>query len=101
MKFTISLAKQINNDELANAVEDQGPYAAPAVQKVRVSADRQSVTVECKDDTVEAVTTRVQKYHSETEPIVPFYEDKGILKRVDGVGDPDEITKRITAVLKT
>ena len=54
-----------------------------------------------KDDTVEAVTTRVQKYHSETEPIVPFYEDKGILKRVDGVGDPDAITKRITAVLKT
>ena len=54
-----------------------------------------------KDDTVEAVTTRVQKYHSETEPIVPFYEAKGILKRVDGVGDPDAITKRITAVLKT
>ena len=54
-----------------------------------------------KDDTVEAVMTRVQKYHSETEPIVPFYKDKGILKHVDGVGDPDEITKRITAVLKT
>jgi len=54
-----------------------------------------------KDDTVEAVQTRVQKYHSETEPIVPFYMDKGILTRVDGVGDPDEITKRITAVLKT
>lgn len=54
-----------------------------------------------KDDTVEAVQTRVQKYHSETEPIVPFYKDRGILKHVDGVGDPDEITKRITAVLKT
>lgn len=54
-----------------------------------------------KDDTVEAVMTRVQKYHSETEPIVPFYMAKGILKHVDGVGDPDEITKRITAVLKS
>ena len=53
-----------------------------------------------KDDTVEAVTTRVSKYHSETAPIVPFYESKGILKRVDGVGDPDVITGRITAVLK-
>ena len=42
-----------------------------------------------KDDTVEAVTTRVQKYHSETAPIIPFYLEKGILKRVDGVGDPD------------
>ena len=64
-------------------------------------ADVASRLVHRKDDTVEAVTTRVQKYHSETEPIVPFYEDKGILKRVDGVGDPDAITKRITAVLKT
>jgi len=54
-----------------------------------------------KDDTVEAVSTRVQKYHSETAPIVPFYENKGILKRVDGVGTPDEITKRITAALAT
>ncbi len=52
-----------------------------------------------KDDTIEAVTTRVQKYHSETAPIVPFYVAKGILKRVDGVGDPDAVTQRITAAL--
>jgi adenylate kinase len=52
-----------------------------------------------KDDTQEAVTTRIQKYHSETAPIIPFYGDKGILKRVDGVGDPDAITGRIRAVL--
>jgi len=52
-----------------------------------------------KDDTIEAVTMRVQKYHSETTPILPFYQAKGILRRVDGVGDPDIITQRITAVL--
>jgi adenylate kinase len=54
-----------------------------------------------KDDTALAVTTRVQKYHSETAPIVPFYLEKGILKRVDGVGDPDAVTQRITAVLSS
>jgi adenylate kinase len=54
-----------------------------------------------KDDTVEAVTTRIQKYHSETAPIIPFYLAKGILKRVDGVGDPDAVTQRITAVLSS
>jgi len=52
-----------------------------------------------KDDTVEAVTTRIQKYHSETAPIIPFYLEQGILKRVDGVGDPDAITQRLRAVL--
>lgn len=54
-----------------------------------------------KDDTKEAVDTRIQKYHSDTAPIVPFYEEHGILKRVDGVGDPDTITSRITAALNS
>ena len=54
-----------------------------------------------KDDTIEAVTTRIQKYHSETAPIIPFYLSKGILKRVDGVGDPDIITERITAAVNS
>ena len=51
------------------------------------------------DDTKEAVDKRVAKYHAETAPIIPFYLDKGILKRVDGVGEPDAITERIKAVL--
>jgi adenylate kinase len=54
-----------------------------------------------KDDTVDAVRTRIQKYHAETAPIIPFYLARGILKRVDGVGDPDAITQRITAVLSS
>lgn len=58
-----------------------------------------SKVVQRKDDTVEAVTTRLAKYHSETAPIVPFYQDKGILRRVDGVGEPNAVTARITAAL--
>lgn len=54
-----------------------------------------------KDDTAEAVQTRVSKYHSETAPIVPFYQDKGILKRVDGAASPDEVTQRISSVLNS
>ncbi|HVV84754.1 MAG TPA: adenylate kinase [Kofleriaceae bacterium] len=52
-----------------------------------------------KDDTIEAVTARQQKYHGETVPIVPFYEGKGLLRRVDGVGDPDEVTGRLMSAL--
>jgi len=52
-----------------------------------------------KDDTVEAVTARLAKYHSETTPVLPFYEAKGLVESVDGVGHPDEVTARITDVL--
>jgi adenylate kinase len=59
-------------------------------------ADR---VVQRSDDTEEACVARLQKYHSETAPIVPFYEAKGVVVRVDGVGTPDEVTQRIEAAL--
>lgn len=52
-----------------------------------------------KDDTAEACRARLAKYHAETTPIVPFYEGKGLLARVDGVGSPDEVELRIKAAL--
>lgn len=56
--------------------------------------------VQRKDDTEEACRARLDKYHSETAPIVPFYEDKGILVRVNGDGPPDEVTRRIVDALR-
>lgn len=55
--------------------------------------------VQRKDDTEEACRARLSKYHSETAPIVPFYEEAGLLRRVDGVGSPDEVEVRIKASL--
>ncbi len=62
-------------------------------------AEITSRLVQRKDDTVEAAVTRVAKYHSETAPVVPFYDKLGIVRRIDGVGAPEEITARITAAL--
>jgi adenylate kinase len=47
-----------------------------------------------KDDTEEACRARLEKYHSETAPIIPFYESRGLLRRIDGVGTPQAITAR-------
>jgi adenylate kinase len=55
--------------------------------------------VQRKDDTEEAVAARLAKYHSETKPIIPFYEAKGLLRRVDGDGAPDQVTERILRAL--
>lgn len=55
--------------------------------------------VQRADDTEEACRTRLAKYHSETAPIVPFYEQKGVLKRVDGVGELADVTARLVAAL--
>jgi adenylate kinase len=55
--------------------------------------------VQRSDDTEEACRARLTKYHGETTPIVPFYEAQGLLRRVDGVGDPEAITQRLFAAL--
>ncbi len=52
-----------------------------------------------KDDTEEAVRSRLAAYHAQTAPIIPFYEEKALVKRVDGVGTPDEVTERIIKAL--
>lgn len=56
--------------------------------------------VQRKDDTEEACRARLEKYHGETAPIIPFYEEKGLLRRVDGVGDPDTVTARLVDALE-
>jgi adenylate kinase len=62
-------------------------------------ADIADRLVHRKDDTLEAVTARLQKYHGETVPIIPFYEGKGLLRRVDGVGELDQVTARLLTAL--
>jgi adenylate kinase len=52
-----------------------------------------------QDDTPEACRKRLEKYHSETAPIVPFYEQAGLVRRIDGEGTPDQVTTRIRAAL--
>ena len=63
------------------------------------AADIAGRVIQRKDDTEEACRARLEKYHSETAPIIPFYEAQGRLKRVDGNAAPDEVSLRIRQVL--
>jgi adenylate kinase len=53
------------------------------------------------DDKPEVVRHRLEEYHSKTEPLVAYYEGKGLLRRVDGSLEPDEVNDRIRALLAT
>nr|WP_298897208.1 adenylate kinase [uncultured Altererythrobacter sp.] len=51
------------------------------------------------DDNEETVRTRMQEYRAKTAPILPGYESRGIVQRVDGMASIDEVTARIDAIL--
>lgn len=52
------------------------------------------------DDTEEAVRTRLAAYHAQTAPIIPHYAAQGVVRALDGVGTPDEVTARLMAALE-
>lgn len=51
------------------------------------------------DDNAETVRTRMAEYRAKTEPILPIYEARGVLKRVDGMADIDEVSAAIEGIL--
>ena len=51
------------------------------------------------DDNAETVRTRMAEYRGKTAPILPIYEARGIVSRVDGMADIAEVTEQIAAVL--
>jgi adenylate kinase len=53
------------------------------------------------DDKPETVRKRLSVYHDQTEPLIDWYEDKGLLRRFDGTRSPDEVHDRIRATLAT
>ncbi|MGB7624267.1 MAG: adenylate kinase [Terriglobia bacterium] len=63
-------------------------------------ADVASRVVQRADDIDEAVSARLAKYHSVTAAMIPFYQQRGLLRRVDGNGSPEQVSGRILAVLR-
>jgi adenylate kinase len=53
------------------------------------------------DDKPETVRKRLAVYHEQTEPLVDWYKDRGVLRRFDGTRSPDEVHDRIRATLAT
>ena len=53
------------------------------------------------DDKPEVIRKRLELYHEKTEPLIEYYEVRGLLNRVDGDQPPEEVTDRIRALLAT
>jgi len=51
------------------------------------------------DDNAETVSTRMAEYRAKTAPILPFYEARGLVSRVDGMADMTVVSDQISAIL--
>jgi adenylate kinase len=52
------------------------------------------------DDSEETVRTRLEVYHTETEPIIEYYAKQGLVTTISALGKVDEVTERAIAALR-
>jgi adenylate kinase len=53
------------------------------------------------DDEPEVIRKRLQTYHEKTEPLVDYYDQRSVLRRVEGTAAPDEVGEEIRRILAT
>ncbi len=52
------------------------------------------------DDSLATVTERLEVYKNQTEPLVEFYEGRGVLEKIDGNQDIDDVSDQINSALE-
>jgi adenylate kinase len=52
------------------------------------------------DDAEDTVKMRLEVYDTQTRPLLSYYDDRGLLKRIEGVGSMDDVRQRINAAVK-
>ena len=92
--------------DVLDGILSEGGVALDAV--LELTADHDEVTkrllkraeIEGRaDDTEDVIRKRLEVYQVSTAPVTDFYAAKGLLVRVDGIGEVDEVSARIVAAL--
>ena len=52
------------------------------------------------DDNAETVRTRLAEYRAKTQPILPYYEARGLVSRVDGMAEIEQVSVTIIQIVE-
>lgn len=53
------------------------------------------------DDKPEVILNRLHVYHEQTEPLIEYYDEQGLMRRIEGTRSPTEVHDHIRAVIAT
>jgi len=70
------------------------------IDRIATRIAEAGVEAKRSDDSIETLKKRLEVYHQQTTPILPYYQGKRMLKQVDGMAPVDQVTAQIEAVLK-
>lgn len=84
-KLDVVIEIRVDEQELYNRIETRAKQAGEEGKRA--------------DDNVETLKKRIEVYHAQTAPLIPYYEKTGKLKVVDGMKEIDEVWVAIQAIL--
>jgi adenylate kinase len=53
------------------------------------------------DDKPDVIQNRLRVYHDQTEPLIEYYDERGLMRRIDGTRSPADVHDHIRAVIAT
>lgn len=118
-KFSTLLAElEVSIDKVVNIIVDENEIINRITSRIvcneckkifKISDFKDKTNLTCdicgsslnkrKDDSEEIIKNRLEVYKKQTEPLVEFYRERGLLEDVDGLGTENEIFERILARL--
>ena len=72
----------------------------PPQQEGVCDIDGSELTVR-DDDKPEVIRKRLETYHEKTEPLVSYYDQRSVLRRIEGEAPPDEVAEKVRRTLAT
>lgn len=91
-------------DQAEGLFQTLGESALHAAVNLDVPLDEVTIRMKARaraDDTDEAIAQRLGLYESETRPVLEWFESRGLLVTVDGLGTEEEVTERLFAAVDT
>ena len=77
----------------------QGTYHITKLADEKVCPVCESELIQRDDDKPETIKTRLNAYHTQTAPLIGYYEECGKLRKVDGDRKPEDVLKNILEAL--
>lgn len=87
-RLDIVIELSVDDDELEKRIAARARNAAAAGEKVRVDDDPQTVKL------------RLREFYNNTQPVSEFYRSAGLLVKVDGLRDVEQVTSEIINLTK-
>ncbi len=106
-ELTLALLIDVTDDEVVRRLSGRRVSKAGRVYHVEFNPPQQEGVCDVDgseleirdDDRPEVIRHRLVQYHEKTEPLVAYYETKGLLRRIDGATEPDLVAERIREIL--